>query len=189
MNSTVAILSLTIGLPMLLLAVGVLYHAYVLGRQPAALDELEAHVEAMATESTDALLIDLQEAVERMQGQLARQRESLAGLLSDEGGRPRSPALAMAPAVIGAPTTMLEPELPRASGEPFGAPVTDRRGSETPANRAPGAPIEGTRGGEMTLASSVARLVSEGLSDRAIARQLHVGLEEVRMARMRGPRS
>jgi DNA-binding NarL/FixJ family response regulator len=35
------------------------------------------------------------------------------------------------------------------------------------------------------LRGSVTRLAAEGLSDRAIARQLHVGLEEVRMTRAR----
>src|SRR5690606_30127013 len=36
-----------------------------------------------------------------------------------------------------------------------------------------------------SLTSVVADLLADGLSDRAIARQLHIGLEEVRMARMR----
>ena len=182
MNGTVAILSVTIGLPLLLLACGVLYHAYVLGRQPAVVDELEAHVEAMATQSTDALLVDLQEAVERMQRQLARQRESLAGLLSDEARMPRAMTPAMATvSMSAAPAPTLEPDLPMASGAPIEAPRL-----APIVERAPGQPIEGQRG---SLASSVSRLVAEGLSDRAIARQLHIGLEEVRMTRMRGSRA
>ncbi len=183
MNLTVAILSVTIGLPLLLLACGVLYHAYVLGKQPAAVDDLEATVEAMATQSTDALLVDLQEAVERMQGQLSRQRESLADLLSDEARAPRaSMTPAMATVSASATPAEIEPDLPMASGAPIEASRTE---PASMTQRAPGQPIEGQRG---SLASSVSRLVSEGLSDRAIARQLHIGLEEVRMTRMRGSR-
>ena len=45
-------------------------------------------------------------------------------------------------------------------------------------------PVAAPRGGN-TLTSAIVELVSAGLSDRAIARQLHIGLEEVRMARVR----
>ena len=47
------------------------------------------------------------------------------------------------------------------------------------------APITSAPRGGGSLSSAVAELVAEGLSDRAIARQLHIGLEEVRMARVR----
>ena len=169
-SSALLLLSISIGLPLMLLAVGVLYHAYVLGRQPATMDDLEAHVEALATESTDALLLDLQEAVERMQGQLARQRESLAGLLSEQDRRPRQPA--MVPAGIPADAPPMAAAARVETARPVAAP---RRAIED--SRRPPVPNP--------LGAAVAQLVSAGLSDRAVARQLHIGLEEVRMARMR----
>lgn len=185
-SPAILILSVSIGVPLLLLAVGVLYHAYVLGRpQPVEFDDLGAHVEALATESTDALLIDLRDAVEHMQGQLARQRESLSGLLSEGARAPRAsmtapamtPAMAapaMAPAMA---PNVASPEMRAARPEPgmaAGAFVNNIHAQpETPAR------------GTVSLTASVAELVADGLSDRAIARQLHVGLEEVRMARVR----
>lgn len=186
-SPAILLLSVSIGVPLLLLAVGVLYHAYVLGRQqPADVDDLGATVEALATESTDALLIDLRDAVEHMQTQLARQRESLAGLLSDDGRGPRSPlspAMAAAPAMSAAPAAMPRTAMPMTDRDPEPeAPLA--AGSFIHNTRmGPSAQAPLARGGSLT--SAVAELVTEGLSDRAIARQLHIGLEEVRMARMR----
>lgn len=37
--------------------------------------------------------------------------------------------------------------------------------------------------------SQIAQLAEAGMSDRAIARELHIGLEEVRIARMVGRQS
>lgn len=175
-SPAVLLLSVSIGVPLMLLALGVLYHAYVLGRQQPPelpeLDDLGAHVEALATESTDALLIDLRDAVEHMQGQLARQRESLAGLLSDEA-RAARPALVAAPAAV--------PAMPPMDASPADPEPQMAAGSFVYNTRL--APATARGGG--SLAGAVAELVAEGLSDRAIARQLHIGLEEVRMARMR----
>ncbi|MGE3855640.1 MAG: hypothetical protein AB7G21_01635 [Dehalococcoidia bacterium] len=190
-SPTVLVLSVAIGVPLLLLALGVLYHAYVLGRQQSGdFDDLGAHVEALATESTDALLIDLRDAVEHMQGQLARQRESLAGLLSEESRAARSPivpsAASMQPAMQ--PVMPVMQPAPRIAEPDLGtfeaSPAYDRRPAAgsfvTNPRTTPAAPAPGG-----SLTSAVAELVAEGLSDRAIARQLHIGLEEVRMARMR----
>ena len=54
------------------------------------------------------------------------------------------------------------------------------------------APVRATAAGYAPAAAAapdlrhvVAQLVAEGLSDRAIARRLHVGVEEVRVARTR----
>lgn len=191
-SPTVIVLSAAIGVPLLLLALGVLYHAYVLGRQQqnVEFDDLGAHVEALATESTDALLIDLRDAVEHMQGQLARQRESLAGLLSEDARSTRSPMAAASAPLASA----MQPAMPRPVEPDLGtfeaSPAYDRRPAAgsfvanprvaPPAPTTPAAPR-----GAVSLTSAVAALVAEGLSDRAIARQLHIGLEEVRMARMR----
>src|SRR5690606_2799862 len=148
------LVTIAIGVPLMLLALGVLYYAYLFGRQP--LDLLECHVDALATESAEDLLVALQDAVDEMQTQLAQQREALAGMLSEQ----RSPVLAAAGGHAG--------DLPMAAGEY----VEQAPPQEVPA-------LSGMR-------AQIARLAEAGMSDRSIARELHIGLEEVRIARMRG---
>lgn len=169
----ILVLSLAIGIPLLLLAIGVVYHAYVLGQQatavPAEIDDLNAHVEALATESAEQLLTSLQEMMAQMQGQLTSQRASLERLLSDQGRAPAAmPVLAPVGMSPGGGGASMADQTPMAAGEfvpqaPGPAPTNDLR-------------------------YRVRELATEGLSDRAIARQLGIGLEEVRIARMRGLR-
>jgi len=156
-SPAVLLIALTIGLPLMLLALGVLYHAYLFGRQPV--DALEQHVDALATESAEELLLALQDAVDEMQQQLAHQRETLAGMLSEQ--RPMLATLA---------------DRPIAAGE-F-VPQSDALTGGT-GQLASGEAAQDIRG-------RIAFLAEDGLSDRAIARELHIGLEEVRIARMRG---
>lgn len=155
-SPAVILITLGVGVPLMMLALGVLYHAYLAARQPV--DLLEQHVDALATESTEELLLALQEAVEQMQQQLSHQREALAGMLSD-----RRPMLASVPST----------ERPMAAGD-FVA-----QSRPQPEAQPAGMPqLVGMRG-------RITQLVEEGLSDRAIARELRIGLEEVRIARMR----
>lgn len=152
-SPAVLLVTLAVGVPLMLLALGVLYHAYLLGRQP--IDLLEGHVDALATESAEDLLVALQEAVDEMQAQLDTQRETLAGMLSE-----RTPAL-----------VAVEADRPMAAGEYVASYGADED-MTTPAPTG--------------LRAQIAHLAESGLSDRAIARELHIGLEEVRIARMRG---
>jgi DNA-binding NarL/FixJ family response regulator len=154
--STTLLLSLGIGLPVLLLALGVFYHARVIAQQP--IDSLSAHVAEMATsEHTDELLAELHRSMQAIRQQLSQQRDSLSGMLSDTEHAARPARSRAAP-----------PAEPMRSAAPAVAPNPLRGLDPT-----------------TELRSAVARLVAEGLSDRAIARQLHIGLEEVRMARTR----
>lgn len=148
--STPLLLGISIGLPTLLLALGVIYHARVIARQPP-LDPLASHVAELATDHTDELLAELQRSMHAIREQLAQQRDSLASMLSDHEAPSRA------------------------------RPAPPVRRAETPASPNPLGGLDAT----VELRSAVARLVAEGLSDRAIARQLHIGLEEVRMARTR----
>lgn len=174
-SPTVLLVTLALGVPLMLLALGVLYHAYLFSQQPA--DTLEEHVDSLATESAEELLFTLQEAVDEMQSQLANQREALAGMLSDR----TQPAFATVAPLSFDPATYAghagnaamawdEPDLPTAAGE-FVANPQDARG--------PNSNIRGRIG----------RLADDGMSDRAIARELHIGLEEVRIARILGRQS
>lgn len=151
-SPTILLITLALGVPLMLIALGVLYHAYLYSQQP--IDALEQHVDSLATESAEDLLFALQEAVDEMQSQLAYQRDTLAGMLSD---RPQ-PAFATV-----APLSM-DTDADGDMGRPAAA------GDFVPR-------ATGVRG-------EIARLAEDGLSDRAIARELHIGLEEVRIARM-----
>lgn len=151
--STTLLLSLSIGLPILLLALGVFYHARVIAQQPP-IDPLTAHVTEMATtDHTEELLGELQHSMQAIRQQLTQQRESLTGMLSEGERSMRTRA----------------------------APPVERTRAAAPAVADPLRGLDPTT----ELRGAVARLVAEGLSDRAIARQLHIGLEEVRMARTR----
>lgn len=153
-SPAILLISLTVGIPLMLLALGVLYHAYVYSRQLQG-DTIDQHVEVLATESAEELLIALQDAVAEMRGQLASQRDTLAGMLSEP-----------VPAFAAVAPVSIEAGAPMAAGE-FVSASAGTRSTRTPR-------------------IDVAELAAQGLSDRAIAREFHIGLEEVRIARMRG---
>lgn len=154
-SPSVVLLSIGIGSPILLLALGVLYHGYVLASQPAAPDRLMEDVASAAVEPAEALVSELQDAMHEIRGQLGSQRDALSNLLS---AAPQGQPMAQAPA--------------------SGAPLPAGPSPEMMDGVTPGAPTEG-------LTGLVRRLVAEGLSDRAIARRMRIGLEEVRIARTR----
>ena len=158
-SPAVVLLSIGVGAPILLLALGVLYHAYVLANQPAAPDQLMEHVASAAIEPAEELVAELQDAMHEIRGQLGSQRRALSNLLS---AAPQAQQATQAPA------------LAPAAGAPM--PVSSSPGMTD--DVAPGAPTE-------SLTGVVGRLVAEGLSDRAIARRIRIGLEEVRIARTR----
>ena len=143
-------LTLLVGLPLMLLAIGVLAHAYLLARRPR-LDPTDLALEALVTDSSEDLIAELRNSVQDIKSQLARQRGTLERLLANPTGEQLS-----------------APPPPAATPLPA-----------TAARYAPGA------GAATDLRHVVADLVAEGLSDRAIARRLHIGVEEVRVARAR----
>ena len=155
-SPAVVLLSIGVGAPILLLALGVLYHAYVLANQPAAPDQLMEHVASAAIEPAEELVAELQDAMHEIRGQLGSQRRALSSLLSATPQATEAPVLAPA----------------------AGAPMPVSPSREMTDEVAPGAPTE-------DLTGLVRRLVAEGLSDRSIARRMRIGLEEVRIARTR----
>jgi hypothetical protein len=168
-SPTVLLITLVVGVPLMLLALGVLYHAYLFSQPP--IDLLEEHVDSLATESAEELLFALQEAVDEMQAQMADQRETLAGMLSE---RPQPAFATVAPLSLDLDD---EPELPTAAGE-----FVSRGMASDVATLQPTRSLGGVR-------AQIAQLAEGGMSDRAIARELHIGLEEVRIARMLGRQS
>ena len=152
-SPSVLLLSIAIGVPLMLLALGVLYHAHLLANQQSS--DLDAHVEQLAV-NPDEVLRGLQRSMQQVRGDLTRQRAALRQMMS-EAERP--------------PTLMAEPAM--ASG----APITP---TPTPVPTVVELPLDRTSG---ELRTAVSELAAEGLSDRAIARRLRIGLEEVRLAR------
>jgi hypothetical protein len=152
------LLAISIGLPVLLLALGIIYHGYVISKQAMLIDPLDTHVTSLATDHADELLGDLQRSMGQIREQLTQQRQSLSGMLSDSERRApvRARAVAAAAPHYDYPAT------------PSRIPVRERIADPT-----------------ADMRHTVAQLAAEGLSDRAIARQLRVGLEEVRMTRSR----
>lgn len=146
-------LTMLVGLPLMLLAVGVLAQAMQLSRRTGAADPADAELNALASASVDELVLELHHTIEDLRGQLISQRSTLQGLLSDAAMR-RSEALAPAAAPISFQPAPLEAP----AYQPSMTPPAD-------------------------LHRAVQQLTAEGLSDRAIARRLHVGLEEVRLVR------
>lgn len=151
-------MALAIGIPLLLAAGALFLNACLVLRRarPDAADAADAALEALATESRDELVLELQRSVDEIKGQLQRQRGALAGFLSDAPEQPSQPNVLQALTVPPSPAAV----------RPSGA-----------------ADVAAEAGGE--LRASVDRLVAEGLSDRAIARHMRIGLEEVRLARQR----
>ncbi|MEZ4502192.1 MAG: hypothetical protein R3C39_06175 [Dehalococcoidia bacterium] len=172
--STALALTLLVGLPLVLLAAGVLWQAYLLAtRQPEApaVDPTDAALRAMATASVDDLLLEIQRAIDELQGQVSSQRRTLEGLMSAPAPAPLATAVAApaaaapTPAPAPAPTPPVAPVAPPPASAPMAA-------ASSTAERVP-----------TSLHLQLDQLLAEGLSDRAIARRLQVGLEEVRMAR------
>lgn len=156
MSSALAV-SLAIAVPLLLVAAALGFNAYLILRRPRA--AAPGSLDALATESMDQLLLELQRSVGEIKGQLAGQRATLAGLLSDGS----------APALISTQLPAVAPVVPQGSSPPAEPQM---------------APAAAARPAASELQTSIARLVTEGLSDRAIARRLSIGMEEVRLARL-----
>ena len=162
-SPSVLLLSIAIGVPLMLLALGVLYHAHLLASQQPS--DLDAHVEQLAVHP-DEVLRGLQQSMQQVRADLTRQRAALRQVMSDAE---RQPAGTMpAPAMVSGAPVMPAPV-------PAPAPVPE------PVLTVPELPLDRTSG---ELRGAVRELAAEGLSDRSIARRLRIGLEEVRLARV-----
>lgn len=155
-SPSVLLISIALGVPLMLLALGVIYHAYLLGRQPV---DLETHVEELASDPSE-VMHDLQRSMSDIRGELTRQRVSLREMLSD------------APTMATATATAAPAPAPAPPPAPAPAPVAPAPSISLPIDRTAG-----------ELRGAVRDLAAEGLSDRSIARRLRIGLEEVRLAR------
>lgn len=158
---TELVLALLFGTPVLALALAVAYHAqlYLVQRpgNPAAAQPGEGSPDQLGPQAE--YVLDLRRSIDELQDQLARQGHTLTGLLSETAQRDARRDLAEAPIAAA-------PQRPPA---PAPRPVLE---TAPPGRELPGA---------------VRQLAAEGLSDRAIARRLRIGLEEVRLLSQRYP--
>ncbi|TAJ18023.1 MAG: hypothetical protein EPO65_09845 [Dehalococcoidia bacterium] len=181
-SPSVLLLSIAIGGPVLLLALAVLYHAALIARQRADLDLALAEAglpSEMLIQSTgpmpptgrgdrdteeerDLLTEHVSSLVTRSADALALRLEEAMAQMQEQLAHQRSSL----------ETLLSEPARMATASVPMG-----RAAGEYVRNDA--AP---------TMSSQIARLIDEGLSDRAIARELRIGLEEVKIARSRGGR-
>lgn len=189
-SPSVLLLSIAIGGPVLLLALAVLYHGALVSRQQAGLES--ALAEAGLSPAMLAQLADAP-AAEAAREAAAREAEAARDLLSEHVS-----------ALVVRSADALADRLEQAMAQMRGQLAQQRSSLETllsepprmPAMPAmPGVPL-GRAAGEHVRAGPapsmpvrIARLIEEGLSDRVIARELRIGLEEVRIARSRGGRA
>ena len=103
-SPSVLLISIALGVPLMLLALGVLYHAYLLGRQPM---DLDTHVEQLVTDP-DEVMRGLQRSMNDIRGELTRQRSSLRNMLSD--ARPAAAPVAAAPVAAAPPMPEVIPQ-------------------------------------------------------------------------------
>ncbi len=155
------LLALLFGLPILALALAVAYRA-----RPLLLDRRGRLVRSTPEQGATDLgppvqvVLDLRRSIDELQDRLARQGDALSSLFSESAQR-----LAQ-----------------RDPGQP--PPAAPRQPLRTTAP-APAAPGPALAGGD--LPHAVQGLNAEGLSDRAIARRLRIGLEAVRLRARRRP--
>ena len=160
---TELVLALLFGTPVLALALAVAYLAqlYLMDRDGRlAAGKPDARSPDQLGPQAEFLL-DLRRSIEELQDQLSRQQHSLHGLLSETAQR----------------------DARRELGEaaPSAAPPAQR-----PVAAAPSPALDAAPSGR-ELPGAVRQLSVEGLSDRAIARRLRIGLEEVRLLSQRHP--
>lgn len=182
-SPSVLLLSIAIGGPVLLLALAVLYHAALIARQRADLDVALAEaglsndmlaqmsVTPMPTvsrtsrdaeEDRDLLTEHVSSLVTRSADALALRLEEAMAQMQDQLAHQRSSL----------ETLLSEPARMATASVPMGRAAGEYIRNDVPPS----------------MSNQIARLIDEGLSDRAIARELRIGLEEVKIARSRGGR-
>lgn len=176
---SVLILSIAIGGPVLLLALAVLYHAALVSRQKADLEV--ALAEAGLTAEGRALMPGVQEpdarrALDADRDLLTEHVSSLVTRSSEALAERLEEAMAQMQQQLAQQRSSLELLLSEPVRAVAGAPLGRAAGEYIRHE-----PVQST-------ATQIARLIDEGLSDRAIARELRIGLEEVKIARSRGAR-
>jgi hypothetical protein len=177
-SPSVLLLSIAIGGPVLLLALAVLYHGMLISRQKADLEVALADTglspnmltQASATPTpADRGAAERDLLTEHVASLVTRSSDALAERLEE--------AMSQMQEQLAHQRTSLETLLSEPARVIAGASM----------GRAAGEHVR--QGSTPSLSTHIGRLIEEGLSDRAIARELRIGLEEVKIARNRGHRA
>lgn len=183
-SPAVLLLSIAIGGPVILLALAVLYHGAMISRQKVDLESALAEAglsSAMLAQMAAApAVVAAREAAARDaeagRDLLGEHVSSLVTRSADALAERLEQAMAQMQDQLAQQRSSLETLLsqPPRQPVPVGVPLGRAAGEYVRSDSAPETP------------SRIARLIEEGLSDRAIARELRIGLEEVKIARSRG---
>ncbi|RJQ12011.1 MAG: hypothetical protein C4558_02530 [Dehalococcoidia bacterium] len=182
-SPSVLLLSISIGGPVLLLALAVLYHSALISRQQLDLESVLAQVDlspSTPVQRAAPATFGMRESAVRDTGVerdlLNEHVSSLVTRSADALAERLEQAMAQMQEQLTQQRTSLEMLL-----------------SEPPRTLATAGASLGRAAGEhihaesaLSMSDQIARLIDDGLSDRAIARELRVGLEEVKIARSRG---
>lgn len=170
--TTPLLIALLAGPPLALLALAIAYAAQVMAHRPALTTHAPSSAESEPPARDVKLIEHLQHSVIDLQRQLVAQRDALTELLSERREEHVSPA-------------------PRHT-QPIAEPVTaDTRASQrrrTPTRSAvPRASVAGAAtltnnvGDPGSREQRVRQLLAEGMPERAVARELRIGIEEVQL--------
>jgi hypothetical protein len=175
------VLSVAIGSPVLLLALAVLYHGALLSRQKTDLESVlaEAGLSAPVLAQTTATLDRLPDRDPYLERDLLSEHvSSLVTRSADALAERLEQTMAQLQEQLTQQRSSLEMLL--------SAPSRTPSATDAPLGLAAGEHVHGEPG--RSTAAQIKRLIDEGLSDRAIGRELRIGLEEVKIARTRGGR-
>lgn len=183
-SPSVLLLSISIGGPVLLLAVAILYHGALMSRQQADLASVLAQVELTSSPAAAPAVVPAAVALREI---AARESEVTRDLLSEHVS-----------SLVTRSADALAERLEQAMAQMQDQLTQQRSSLETLLSVPPRTPVSvgaalGRAAGEyihaepaLLMSDQIAHLIDEGLSDRAIARELRIGLEEVKITRSRG---
>lgn len=186
-SPSVFLLSIAIGGPVLLLALAVLYHGAMISRQRMDLESALAQVDFSSAMHAPAAVPPATVTAREV---TAREAEAGRDLLSEHVS-----------SLVTRSADALAERLEQAMAQMQEQLMQQRSSLETLLSEPPRTPVMvgaslGRAAGEyihsepaLSRSEQVAQLIEEGLSDRAIARELRIGLEEVKIARGRGGRA
>lgn len=169
--TTPLLIALLAGPPLALLALAIAYAAQVMAHRPALTTHAPSSAESGPPARDVKLIEHLQHSVIDLQRQLGAQRDALTELLSERREEHVSPARHTQP--IAEPVTADT----RASQRRR----TPTRSGVPRASVASAATLTDNVGDPGSREQRVRQLLAEGMPERAVARELRIGIEEVQL--------
>lgn len=186
-SPSILLLSISIGGPVLLLALAVLYHSALISRQQMDLESVLAQVDLSPTAPPAPAPPPVMPPLFAPREVVARNVDTERDLLNEHVS-----------SLVTRSADALAERLEQAMAQMQEQLAQQRSSLEMLLSEPPRAPLMagaslGRAAGEhvhtesaLSVSDQITRLIGDGLSDRAIARELRIGLEEVKIARSRG---